>query len=241
MKSSTLLIFLSTLLLGEFASSETLEGQASSLDGSFTYSEIHQIERNTSGQTTKIQTTYFSKDKKKIAFLQSDFGANPYLPNTSFEDFRFKSKFEGKLIEPNSYQIKKTDAEGQATTKTIKTDDTMILGQGFDNFIRWGLLEKKISSKIVNFLVLTRKDFFQFEIKNSSESNSDQQHFHIRPVHFLIRVFAKQIDLFYTKNELILKKYIGLSNLADEKDKHHMVEINYKKISDPSDTKGSNK
>lgn len=241
MKNHNKVILTSILLFSFTAKAERLEGIAKSLEGSFNYTEIHEIERNANGQTTKIQTTYYSADKKKIAFLQSVFGNNPYLPNTSFEDFRFNSKYEGKLIEPSSYQIKKTAADGQTTTKTIKTDDTMILGQGFDNFIRWGLLEKKISSKIVNFLVLTRKDFFQFEIKNFTDPASDQQHFHVRPVHFLIRVFAKQIDLFYSKNDFILRKYVGLSNLADEKDKHHLVEITYKNINDSSQNKGISK
>ena len=51
---------------------------------------------------------------------------------------------------------------------------------------------------------------------------------HIEPANFLLRTFAGTSKLFYEYDRPVLKKFLGVSNMRDEKGDNYKVSIRYK-------------
>lgn len=224
--------FIGILFLALSANSEELKGTARSLKGDVVYTENHKIVRDKNNQVELLETDYFNPENKKIARLVANFKERPYLPNTKFEDYRFERVFEGVLKvegKKSSYVLSESKKGVIIKTTEFEIEDNLISGSGFDNYIYSELIEKKQEQNLVQFLVLPRHESYKFQvIKIKSEAGSDD-HFQIKPSSWVLRVFVKEINIYYKNGSRRLSRYTGLSNLPTDDDKSQEVTIEYDK------------
>jgi hypothetical protein len=101
---------------------------------------------------------YEKPDGTPFATMTSDFSNNKMIPETHFQDFRFKTKsslrHSGHLVEFEEF---KNDVF--VAKKVFPLTNSMVASQGFDNFIK--LNSSKLESGPVHFKfgVLGSKDF----------------------------------------------------------------------------------
>lgn len=209
------------------AQANLLKGTAKSPEGKVLYSEEHKIVRDSNGLSKSISTTYHDVNGKKIASFHSNFSGHKFVPDSTFEDIRMSLKLEGKASENGKYLIQSFAPDGEVKSKNVSLHLDMISGQGFDNFIKENFVDKDVKKLDVKFLVLPRKDYYQFEVERLSSANPELEHYRIKPSSFMVRLFVKEIDLYYSKKTGMLKRYVGLSNLPDEKNQPQIVDIEY--------------
>lgn len=220
------------ILFSNCVFSETLKGTARNSNGEIVYTESHNIQRNKDGQVEYLDTDYFNSAGKKIANLTANFKDSPYVPNTKFEDFRFGRVFMGTLKageKNNTYFITETKNGLQVKSTELKIEDNLISGSGFDNFIFKELVTKNIDTRAIQFLVLPRHDYYQFEVSKIKDESSVQDHYKIKPSSMLLKIFVKEINIYYQNNSRRLTKYTGLSNLPSDSDDSQEVIIDYDK------------
>ena len=96
------LIISSILIVPLLSYAEILEGVAKNNKGEIIYLEKHTIDKDSEGLNKKIQVEYKNPKGEIFATMQSDFSKNRNLPETIFEDRRFKTK---TMIRVTSSQI----------------------------------------------------------------------------------------------------------------------------------------
>lgn len=156
MKALALFITLTSSLLLQ---AETLEGVAKDKTGKIVYLERHSIEKDESGLNKFIRVEYQRPDGTQFATMTSDFSKSKTLPETVFEDTRFKTtsviRLAGGLVEFEELKDGKSISK-----KTIPFKESMVASQGFDNFIRLNFTNLDQKPIDFNFGVLESKDFY---------------------------------------------------------------------------------
>lgn len=205
---------------------KTLEGAAKNHKGELLYIERHTIEKDENGLSKFIKVEYLKPNGSKFAIMTSDFSKNKTVPETLFEDLRFKSKSAIRLTN-NSVIFEEVKNEKETFNKMFKLNDSMVASQGFDNFIKLNstTLEKKpIEFK---FGVIDTKDFYTLTgYKNSSKSEHEIE-YRIHPSNWLARIFAGELKIVYDSKNMTIKTYAGRSNILDDQGNSQDVIIHY--------------
>ena len=218
-------LFLFIILIPFLSQAEILEGIAKNQKGEVVYSEKHNIEIDEAGLNKFIRVEYFKPDGSQFATMTSDFSKSKTIPETVFEDSRFKRKLILRLSDA-SVEFEEAK-EGKTISKNkIPFHSSMAASQGFDNFIRINF--SKLQNEIVEFKfgVLENKDFYS--LKGYKISNiKDDIEFGIKSSSWLINIFATELKVVYDSKTKKLKSFSGRSNISDDSGKSQDVVIEY--------------
>lgn len=220
--------FILCILLCSFAfATEKREGVATDLKkGTFLYKELHLIEKDSAGFNKKITTTYKDDNDKIFAKMTSDFSKNKMIPDTTFEDLRFHSKYEQTLdLKKLSLEIIHIENEVKTKTKNVKVYENTIAGQGFDNFIKENF--NNLKENKIKFVVLDQLDFFSFIASSLAHKTADESQFKLEIDSFLVGLLINPITVTYNNDSKKLIKYQGLSNILGKNKKSQEVLISY--------------
>ncbi len=223
MKIATLFML---LLSSVVAAAETLVGTAKNSKGAIVYIEKHSIERDGDGLNKFIRVEYSRPDGSVFATMTSDFSRNKMVPDTKFEDSRFKRKIVLRYLS-EKIEFEEFINEVSKSKKTIPASEMMVASQGFDNFIRANL--KKLSSAPLKFRfgVIANLDFYSLIGYQRENSSKEDIEFGIRADSWLVRMFAKELKVVYDRSTMRLKSFAGRSNISGDQGESQDVTISY--------------
>lgn len=215
-----ILLFLSLPVYGEI-----LVGVAKNKKNEVVYVENHRVQMDPSGLNKLIHVEYKKPDGSVFATMKSDFTANKTVPETIFEDKRFQLKTHVRIV-GNLVEFEEFKNEKSVLKKTFPLEKSMVLSQGFDNFIKMHFAN--LSSQPLNFKfgALGRHDFFSLTGYKIS-SHEGWEEFGIRASHWLLRIFVHELKVVYDAKSKRLKSFSGISNIMDDSGKAHDVTIDY--------------
>lgn len=218
--------FITLIFFTQRAMAEILLGIAKNQKNEIVYTEKHTIEIDENNLNRKIQVEYSDASKKIFATMNSDFSKNRFIPDTIFEDFRFKSKItmhlnEDKIIFEefkNGISIRK---------KSIPYQNDMVASQGFDNFIRSNITKLQKSDLEFSFGVLDSFDFFKLKGYKNAKTTEKLTEYGIKASSWILNLFAEELRVVYDDVTLRLQSFKGRSNILDDTGKPHNVLITY--------------
>lgn len=211
------------------AESYEIKGVAKTLDGkTILYTERHEITLNSDGISQKIETSYLRPDGTLFAKNVADFSKNKTVPETQFEDLRFKKKEELTFLPDGKQILLKIVKDGKPEEEKFTLTEKMVVGQGFDNFIKINF-DKLIKNQIsISFGVLAKLDFFDFTAQARNVS-SKYVTFGINVSNLFLSFFVSELQVTYDRETKQLITYKGLSNLPDDRGNDQSVLIEYEK------------
>lgn len=212
-----------------FVFAETREGIATELKkGEFLYKEIHFIEKDSQGFNKKITSSYLDKNNSLFAKMVSDFSKNRMIPETTFEDFRFKTKQVQEFSTSNELELTHFKNQSKISSKVINLSSNTVAGQGFDNYIKENF--SNLTSNRIKFVVLDQLDFFHFFAEALPPKAENLAEFQLKISSFFASLIVSPITVTYSKDSKNLVKYQGLSNIFSDNEKSQEVLITYKEV-----------
>lgn len=205
---------------------EVLEGVAKNQRGEILYLEKHTVIRDEEGLNLHIQVEYSKPDGKLFARMTSDFSRSKTLPETTFEDLRFKSKSYIRLKDQD-VEFQEIKNGKNVSRKTVPFNEAMVASQGFDNFIRMNFSRLETEPVKFKFGVLDHRDFFSLTGYRRPASNAENVEFGIKSSSWIVRLFAGEINVNYDPKTKRLKSFRGRSNILDDGGKPQDVSITY--------------
>lgn len=217
--------FIAFIWLPLLANAKVLEGIAQDRGGKTIYIEKHTIETDTDGLNKLIKVEYFKPDGSLFAKMTSDFSKSKTVPETVFEDNRFKSKIQLRFS--SNFVEFEESKDGKTISKSkIPFDNQMVASQGFDNFIKMNFEKIEKGPLDFKFGVLENKDFYSLTGYKKS-STSTEIEFGIKASTWLLRFFAGELRVTYELPTKNLKAFSGRSNILDDRGNAQDVIINY--------------
>lgn len=228
-------IFLLLILISPLILALQIKGTAhDTKTNQILYTEIHDVELTNNGLNKKITTKYYKPDRTFFAIIESDFSKNLLIPDVKFQDLRFKTQ-DTTIFNPSKSKLVFTSLhpEKKIISKEVTTNDKMVLGQGFDNFIKINF--EALSSKGKGFLfgVLSEMDFFSFKGYKQKDSDNNIIQFGFKLSSIFLRVFTTELVIEYNKSNKQLHTFKGLSNLVSDDQKSQTVLIKYEYPNNP--------
>lgn len=217
-------IFL-TFFIGCPAYAGILEGVARNQKGEIVYLEKHNIEKDADGFNKLIRVEYSKPDGTLFANMFSDFSKHKTIPETEFEDTRFKSKFLVR-VDKDQVEFEEFKNDKSLAKKNFPIKDTMVVSQGFDNFIRANTTEFASSQIEFKFGIIASQDFFSLTGYQATRT-TDEIEYRIKASNWLIRLFASELQVVYDAKSMQLKSFSGRSNILDDSGNSQNVTIRY--------------
>ena len=219
-------IFTIVLILPLLSTAEILEGIAKNKSGDLVYIEKHNIKKDEQGLNKSILVEYKKSNGEIFATMTSDFSQHKNLPETDFEDFRFKTKY---LFRVKNSQVEFEEFKnGQSLSKkTFPLEESMVVSQGFDNFILTNFSKMESSPVEFKFGVLDSKDFYKLTGYRQPVSSTDEIHYGIKATNWFLGIFAGELKVVYDSKDRKLKKFSGRSNILNDRGQSQDVDINY--------------
>lgn len=213
-----------------FSQTEISIGEAKNKSGKVIYLEKH-MSTFKNQELIELQTTYYTKQKKKFGFLHSKFANNPYIPDHQFADTRFGRRDSLKQTEGSFTVIWKQNQNSPESQFSVTPPKTAISGQGFHNFLRKNLNRFLKNPKLklrVQFFVPIKKNSYSFRILLLN-INKQKQTMHLRfeASSWFFRLIAPHIEVIYNYKSKQLLMYSGPSNLKTATGDDENVVINY--------------
>jgi hypothetical protein len=225
MKSLILFMLMHSPLISK---AEILKGVAQNKKDEILYYEKHEITKDSDGLNKFIKVEYSKPDGIVFAEMTSDFSKNKTVPDTVFKDQRFNTKNLVSVLN-NSVEFKEYKNNELISEKTIPLNESMVVSQGFDNFIL--INRKKLDEEPVDFKfgLLEKKDFFSLTGYKKSKTETEVE-YGIRSSSWFIRLFINELNVIYDLEKMRLKAFIGRSNVLNDSGKPQDVVIKYEWI-----------
>ncbi len=194
------------------------------------YTEKLNVVDDEKGFNKSIETDYVKKDGRLFARMKSDFSKNRFVPDSVFEDLRFRKKQE--LVfnpETKKITIRNTDlVSGKTSEKILDYKENMIAAQGFNNFLLAHFDELNNGKSIpVHFIVIGKMDDFKFNIFKIKNADSGRAVFGLNIQNLFFKLFVNEIQVEYDTKKLRLMVFKGLSNLLNDDEEALSVSIKY--------------
>lgn len=219
--------FLLILILTPLLSwAETLEGIAKNQKGEVIYLEKHTIQRDSNGLNKFIRVEYTKPDGSLFATMISDFSKSKTIPETIFEDTRFKTKSSLRLSD-KTIEFEEFKNEKVVSKKSVPLNESMVASQGFDNFIKMNFSELENRSVDFNFGILEKKDFYSLTGYKRSTASATEIEYGIKASSWFLRLFANELRVAYDAKTKQLKTFSGRSNILDDFGQSQDVTISY--------------
>jgi hypothetical protein len=219
------LLIISTLVPFVVSGAE-LKGTAKNAKGEVVYLESHEIVKDETDLNKFIKVEYKKLDGSVFAVMTSDFSKNKFVPETVFEDKRFSTKTTLKIA-GDSLEFEEFKNGIAKSKKKIPLKETMVAGQGFDNFIRANAAKLESKPITFSFGVLEKKDFFSLTGYRRPSSSAETLEFGIKASSWIIRLFTQELKVVYEKEKKRLKSFVGTSNILTDKGESQNVSIHY--------------
>lgn len=222
------LIFLFLLLSHSvFSSAEILRGTALNEKKEVVYEEKHEIKLDEAGLLDSVKVEYSKPGGAVFATMLSDFSKNKLVPETDFQDQRFKTKHTLK-INDNKVIFEYYKNDKKISSKSMALEKDMVASQGFDNFIRLNFIKLTETEVPFKIGVLSEMDFFSLKGYSKKTEDSKNIQYRIKAKSWIIRMFFEELVVDYQKDSKKLVSYFGRSNIVDELGKPQNVLIKYK-------------
>lgn len=234
MKKFKYLLLLSLTLLSHLALAKTekFRGVARDDKGQIAYIEQHEILYAESGLVDKVITRYVrpNNESEMFAKLESYFDqATNFVPRSVFTDFRFEHKEETKISDDKKkLEIIHTDLKtDKSKSKTLDISESMVMGQGYHNYILTNFEAfKKGEKRTLDFVVPARQDFYRFDLTYVGLLEKENRKvFRLDITSWVLRLFADKILVTYDASNKRLMSYEGLTNITDDKGKNQSLTI----------------
>lgn len=210
-------------------------GQARSVqDGKLLYTEHHQTTgtcRNGVWRPLHDHVIYRSPAGKVIAEKTVDYRPSPYRPSYTLTDKVFGERFE--VVNHNDRKLTETlhDRSGKNHRYRIGVTKDLVVDAGFDYYVtdHWRAL---LSGETVNFSFFapTRGDTVSFRVRAASDRQQAKLKapyvFVMEPTSLVVRWMVDPILIGYNKNRQITD-YMGLTNIAETRDRNYTAHIRY--------------
>ncbi len=208
------------------ALAEVLEGEAKNQKGEIVYLEKHTIEKDQKGLHKFIRVDYSKPDGTSFATMTSDFSNSKTVPETTFEDTRFKSRSLIRLLR-DSVEFEEFKNGKSISKKNVPFNDSMVASQGFDNFIK--LNSSKIDKMPIEFEfgVLESKDFYTLTGYKVQTKSPLEVEYGIKPSKWYLRLIADELRAVYDSKNMRIKSFTGRSNILDDSGNSQIVVIHY--------------
>ncbi len=220
------LLILWVYVLSSVALADTLVGVAKNKKGETVYLEKHSIQNDEEGLNKFIRVEYTKPDGAVFARMTSDFSKNQQLPETTFEDERFRTKTVVRIT-GDAVEFEETKNSKQVGKKTFPLQPEMVVSQGFDNFIKANAEKLATQALDFKFGVLEKKDFYSLTGYRRSSTSADEAEYGIRASNWLIRLFASELKVVYDLKRMRIKSFAGRSNILSDKGSAQDVVIHY--------------
>lgn len=226
------LIVLTSLSSLCFAQTQKFRGVARNNKGEIAYIEQHEILYNKNGLVEKVITRYLRPKDESVMFakLESYFDqATNYVPRSIFTDLRFQQKEETKISDDKKkLEIIHTDLKtDKSKSKTLDISDSMVMGQGYHNYILTNFENfKKGEKRTLDFVVPARQDFYRFDLTYVGLLEKENRKvFRLDITSWVLRLFADKILVTYDAATKRLMSYEGLTNITDDQGKNQSLTI----------------
>jgi hypothetical protein len=216
----------SLLLHSGLASALAFKGTARDQESKkVVYLEEHDLETDPQGLVKKLHTRYLRPDGSPLASITSDFSRHPTVPDAVFEDRRFKRR-ETSTLSPDAREVTlRVVVDGQELhKKSFKVNHGLVVGQGFDNFIRKNFEALAKGTIPLTFGVMAKADVFDFLGTRRGDGAGS---FGIKIDSMFLRLFLDELRVDYDPTSKRLLRYRGLSNIPTDQGKDQMVDITY--------------
>lgn len=194
---------------------EVFQGIARNERGEIAYIEEHRMIYE-NGRPQRNETRYRNADGQEIAVLTSNFAANPYVPNYSFEDRRF-GRQDGTFVDGSWVKIYgRSDQNAPVQQDMVRLQNNMVTGQGLHVYLRDHLDELAEGDAVqqVRFLVPLEGRDFTFRIRRLDQPvEPGTVAFAIEADSWFLRLFAPALKVHYDRETRRLLSYRGASNL----------------------------
>lgn len=222
-----ILISVLVLICPMLTLANVLEGVAKNQKGDVLYLEKHVVEKDADGLNKFIRVEYSKPDGTIFATMTSDFKGNKTVPETVFEDKRFKLKSVIRIAD-GDVVFEETKNDKDVSKKKVPLHESMVASQGFDNFIKLNFQKLEANPVEFKFGVIDKKDFFTLTGYKRPTEESQVVEFGIKASSWLIRLFASELRVIYDAKDKRLKSFIGKSNILDDAGNPQDVVIEYK-------------
>ena len=219
-------ILIANLFIPSLSYADVLIGTARNSKGEVVYLERHHIQKDEAGLNKLIRVEYMKPGGEVFATMTSDFSKNKMIPETVFEDMRFKTKSTLRVL-ATAVEFQEFKNEISMSQSFQPLSGLMVAGQGFDNFIR------KHSGDLANgplkfrFGVLSKMDFYSLTGYRRESNSSGVIEYGIKASNWLARLFASELRITYDAESMRLKSFSGRSNISDDRGRAQNVTIDY--------------
>ncbi len=227
----TLLCFL-FIAFPTVSAGEILEGIAKNQKGEIVYLEKHTIKLDAAGLNRLIEVIYTTPNGRSFATMTSDFSNSKTVPDTIFEDSRFKTKISMRLIN-KSVTFEETKNGKRVSKKEFPLNEQMVASQGFDNFIKINSSKLEAGPVDFKFGVLDSKDFYSLTGYKKNAATSDEIEYGIKASTWFVRLFAGELRVSYDVKDKKIRSFSGRSNIKDNSGNSQDVFISYKWKNEP--------
>lgn len=216
-----------------FASTITVADQQftgyarSRTDGRLLYVESHHVRNAGEVGETRLVMYRCSPDGPAFARKELAYGAFRETPEFTFTDARsgYVEGLRRTTQGPRVFQ--QEDASSPRREATVPSNVAIVSDAGFDEFVRKHWLELEAGKTVrFPFLVPSRLDYLTFKVKKHHESKIDGATVSVIRLNLsgVLGWFLPYIEVSYRKNDRVLKRYEGLTNIRGP-DGNHLVAL----------------
>ncbi|WP_235425646.1 hypothetical protein [Cellvibrio mixtus] len=186
-------------------------------------------------ENKSVRVDYVSPEGKTFASKTLVYSGEPFQPMFNFEDLRDKeytsAQFEGARL------VLTHGIHGEQNQKTIMDNAKIVIDAGFDSYIQlnWDKLiagkRLKYDFAVVNRLSIVKLEIRKIKARESPVYDADYGrewiYFQITPAKKIASLFSAPVNLAYDPNGKYLMRFLGRSNLDDDKGAPLDVRIEY--------------
>lgn len=226
MKISILLFYLAIPIVTN-ALTLSLQGVAKNQNGEVVYIEKHTIQKDSNGLSRFIKVEYTKPNGVKFAEMVSDFSQSKILPETVFQDNRFKMK-STIMLKNNNVHFEEIRNDKPFASKVHNFKVSMVASQGFDNFIKMNSDKFVVGPVEFKFGVIDTQDFYSLIGFRKSSKYENEVEYTIQASNWFARLFAGELKVVYDSKKMKIVSYAGRSNILDDQGNSQNVLIEYK-------------
>ena len=217
-----------TLARADMSVPQPLSGQAYDRHGNLQYLESHSFSTSPRGGVESI-TVYRDAQGRAIARMEARYSPSPYAPDYRMIDYRFDT--EHVVRREGAQVIIELRSGASRSVRRVAVDDSrpLIIGPGFNEFIRahWDeLLAGRVF--VADFVIPSRSQVIGFRIRHDAGRDSASgRGFTVSVDNRLLRLVAPTLHADYDRVTRRLLTYEGPTHVTDARDRVQHVLIKF--------------
>ncbi len=198
--------------------------------GALLYVESHYVANEGRSDETRVVLYLCSAGGAAFGRKELTYGSTRQEPRFVFRDARSGYE-EGLRRTPAGLQVFQRDNQrSKMRQAAVPANIVIVSDAGFDEFVRlhWNDLEAGKAVKFP-FLIPSRLDYLNFRVVKHGEVVIEGEPASVIRLNLsgFLGWFLPYIDVSYRKNDRVLMRYKGLSNVRDVEGNNHTVQIDF--------------